>query len=130
MQDEMEHADPFAPQAGKQHLQEQLKLREPLPLETACQRLPAVHQQASEQLHSAFALVPVADMHRMTRANWRRTAGGFSGLDRGFLVRANDDVAFPVQLLRSLVQVENRDRLFKEPRIRGLLPAAILPGLD
>jgi hypothetical protein len=91
--------------------------------------LPAVHQQAGEQLHGAFPLIPVADMYSMAGGGGGRAAGSLSSLDGCLLVRADDDVAFPAQLLRSLVQVENGDRLLKEPRIRGLLPAAILPGL-
>src|SRR5262249_42389303 len=57
IQNEIEDAGPFAPQTGEQHLQEQLKFREPLPLEAARQRFPAVHQQAGEQLHGALALI-------------------------------------------------------------------------
>src|SRR5262245_59773988 len=130
IQDEMEDADPFAPQTGEQHLQEQLKFPEPLPLETARERFPAVYQQAGEQLHGTLAVIPVADMQGMPRTRRSRTARGFSSLDRGLLVRADDDVALPAQLLRALVQVQNRDGLFQESRISRPLPAAILPGLD
>ena len=111
--DQMEHANPLAPQAGEQHPQEGLEFSESLPLKTPRQRLPAVHQQAGEQLHGPFPLIPVADMYSMAGRGGGRAAGSLSSLDRCLLVRADDDVAFPAQLLRSLVQVENGDRLFK-----------------
>src|SRR5262245_65875593 len=76
IQDEMEDADPFAPQTGEQHLQEQLKFPEPLPLETARERFPAVYQQDGEQLHGTLAVIPVDDMQGMPRPRRRRPALG------------------------------------------------------
>src|SRR5262245_16522581 len=59
-------------------------------------------------------MISVADMQGMPRTSRGRPAGAFASLDRGLLVRADDEVALPAQLLRSLVQVQNRDGPFQE----------------
>jgi hypothetical protein len=84
IQDQVEDADPLAPEAGEQHPQKHLKFTKPLPVKATRQRFPAVHQEAGKQLHRAFALVPIAHMQGMAGPRGGRAACGLPSLDRCF----------------------------------------------
>jgi len=130
VEDEMKDPDPSAPEAGEEHLQERLKFTEALAFNAARQGLPLVDQQAGKQLHRPFAVVPVAYTHGEAVASGDCAALGLPGLNRGLLVRADDDVALPAQALRPLMQLQDGNGLLQKPGISRLLPAAILPGFD
>jgi hypothetical protein len=130
VQDQVQRSDPPTPDAGHEHSQKDLEFDEPLSPKTPRQRFARVDQQAGKQLHGAFSLVAVAEVRRPAGAGRRRAPAGLASLDGCLLVGADDDVAFPGERVRPLVEIQNGDRLLQEPRVGRLLPAAVLPGLD
>jgi len=130
VENQMEDADPSTPETGKEHPQEYLKFDEALALKTPGQGFPGVHQEARKQLHRAFPLVAVAEVHGMAEASRRGFPTRLPGLDRRLLIRADNDVALPGKPVSPLVEVQNRDGLLQKTGVSGLLPAPVLPGLD
>ena len=68
IENEMQHANSLAPEAGEEHPQEDLKFAEALALKTPREGFPAMHQEAREELHSALTLIAVPDMKGMAGA--------------------------------------------------------------
>lgn len=130
VQDQVQRSDALTPDAGHEHSPKDLKFDEPLSPKTPRQRFASVDQQAGKELHGAFSLVAVAEVHRPAGAGGHRVPAGLAGLDGRLLVGADDDVALPGQPLRPLVEIQYGNRLLQKPRGGRLLPTAVLPGLD
>ena len=79
VQDEVQAADPSAPDTAEEQREEALELDEALALEAARQRFPGMHEQAAEQLHRPLALVAIRQVHRPAGARRRRAPAGAAG---------------------------------------------------
>src|SRR4030095_16334856 len=91
IKDQMEYANPFAPEAGEQQPQELLKFAEALALKTPRQWFTPVHQEGRGEVQPSATLVAIADMHRVPRTRRRCPAAGLPRLDRRLLIRADDN---------------------------------------
>jgi hypothetical protein len=130
VQDQVETANPPAPNTPEEHPQEALELDKALALKAARQGLAGVHRQTAEQLHRALALIAIGQVQWATGPRRRQGPAGPPGLDRRLLIRADDKVAPSGEPLGAFVQGQNRDGPFEEARVGGALPAVVLPRLD
>ena len=130
VQDEMEHRDPLTPEAAEEHVAEPLEVHEPLALKTPRQGLALMDQQRGEEIESALPCVAGADPQGLAGTGRQDATGHLQRLDAGLLIRTDDDCAVLDERMGLLVEPQHGGGLLQEAGIGGLLPGAVLPGLD
>src|SRR6266540_4622345 len=126
----MDNLQSHAQCALKKFQQERFEIGELSAAAGPCKRQSRGDHQRTEQLHRAHPFITIRDLEREA---WRRSLGRtdtLASLDRGLLITAYHRFALRRQLLRVLVEVENRGRLCDKLRIGRVLPRVITPGFD